>query len=132
MLGVKSYPAKYVAACREGIARQLALYDGLPKAAKTDDFATAFFADLVMVLELSFVHRVRMQEGKDGNPLNEVRLLAMSLMENDGVMGEDKTIKWNAAKSVTGTSAGDQIAISRDSFETLAEAFFAEIEKKYG
>ena len=39
-------------------------------------------------------------EGKDGNPLNEVRILCNSMMNNNNKMCADKTIKFDSAKSV--------------------------------
>ncbi len=35
-------------------------------------------------------HVMRGKEGKDGNPLNEVRMLCNSIMENDGKMAEER------------------------------------------
>jgi len=37
---------------------------------------SVFFNDLVLVLKTSFVHGQRGMEDKDGNPLNEVRVLS--------------------------------------------------------
>ncbi|MEP6953523.1 MAG: hypothetical protein ABI950_05610 [Solirubrobacteraceae bacterium] len=91
-----------------------------------------FFNALVLELELSFVHRVRNREGKDGNPLNEVRLLSASLLENGAVPGDGKAMKVKPETSVLGLAEGDEIALTRDDFTRLATAFFAEIEKKYG
>ena len=87
--------------------------------------------NMVIALELAFVHRVRKAEGKDGNPLNEVRLIAFSLLEHDGVMTEDPTIKYDTRKSITGLAIGDQIIIDREAFERLAAGFYGEIERKY-
>jgi hypothetical protein len=53
------------------------------------------------------VHRARGLEGKDGNPLNEVRMLCDSILQKDGVMTADKTIKFDPAKSVLRLQPGD-------------------------
>jgi hypothetical protein len=86
---------------------------------------------MVLVLDSFFTHRLRGMEGKDGNPLNEVRVLCSSLVENGGAFGADSTIKMNPATSVLGYEVGDAIRVSQPDFVRLAEAFFAEIEKKY-
>ena len=49
--------------------------------AAVDAFVPRFFNGLVLQLDYSFVHRTRNLEGKDGNPLNEVRVLCSSLFE---------------------------------------------------
>ena len=84
-----------------------------------------------MLAVTSYVHRLRKAEGKDGNALNEVRMLAASLLEHDGVLTADSSVKYDPAKSVTGLAIGKRIALDRKSFERLAEAFFAEIAAKY-
>ncbi len=45
-----------------------------------------------------FVHRRNTLERKDGNPLNEVRMLRSSILQSHGVMSADKTIKFNPAR----------------------------------
>jgi hypothetical protein len=47
---------------------------------------------MALVLDHYFCHRPRTLEKKDGDPLNEVRVLCNSLMSNDGIMVADKTI----------------------------------------
>jgi hypothetical protein len=86
---------------------------------------------MVLVLENHFVHRSRTMEGKDGNPLNEVRILCNSTMNNNNKMCTDKTIKFNPAKSVLKYQVGDEIKLNKAGFLQLSNAFFAEIESKY-
>ena len=128
MLGRTSYPQAYVASVR---ARFAGLLKGFDKAKPAEPFATDTLLDMVLFLELAFVHRVRGNEGKDGNPLNEVRMIAMSVLEFASVMSPDKTIKWNAEKSITGLALGDKIALTRKQVGDLGEGFFGEIEKRY-
>jgi len=68
---------------------------------------------------------------KDGNPLNEVRMLCNSMMTNHNILGADKTIKYDPAKSVLKYRFGDQIKLNEADFTRLSGAFFAEIERKY-
>jgi hypothetical protein len=60
----------------------------------------AFFSNMVLALDHYFLHRVRKLEGKDGNPLNEVRVLCDSLTENDGVFAADGAIKLKPEETV--------------------------------
>jgi hypothetical protein len=88
-----------------------------------------------------FVHRLSGIEGKDGNPLNEVRVLCNSLLLNQGKLQVDKLPGWpNSAvssltlppeKSLLGLEIGDDVKLSEDHFVRLSKAFFAEIEMKY-
>jgi hypothetical protein len=99
------------------------------------------YNDQVLLLDHMFVHRLTGIEGKDGNPLNEVRVLCNSLLLNQGKLQVDKLPGWpNSAgpsiklppeKSVLKLKAGDDIKLSEADFVRLAKAFFAEIEKKY-
>jgi hypothetical protein len=135
MLGVSSYPKTFVDGCRSRVEAQLATYDQLltnvPGGEAVAAFERHFFANLVMVLDHSFMHRLRGQEGKDGNPLNEVRMLANSLLEHDGVLTAEKAIRYDADKAVAGIRIGDRIELDEKSFRLLADAYFAEIEKRF-
>jgi hypothetical protein len=133
MLGRAAYSVDFIMACRKRAERQLELYDALAKKAgkEADAFAPAFFNTMVLALDHYFTHRLRGKEGKDGNPLNEVRMLAASLLENDGVMTKDNTIKYDPAKSVTGIALGQKIVIDRKQFEALMDGFFDEIGAKF-
>jgi hypothetical protein len=91
-----------------------------------------FFNDLVFVLDGFFMHRTRAVEGKNGNPLNEVRVLCMSMLENGGRLGVDKTIKLKPESSVLGLSEGDEIRLTAEQFGTLADAYFAELDSRFG
>jgi hypothetical protein len=70
-------------------------------------------------------------ELKDGNPLNEMRVLCSALMSNDGIMTADKTIKMKSRQSLLGYEDGDRIALTAADFRLLSNAVFAEIETKY-
>ncbi len=145
MLAVNGYTQDYIDARRAAVAAQVAAYDGLTKgarrlagdggAAKLDGaiqaFERPFFNHMVVVLDASFIHRTRGREGKDGNPMNEVRLLSASILENDGVLLADKQIRLAPETSVLGYAAGDPIALSEEDFVRLAEGFFAGIEATF-
>ena len=140
MLGVSSYTQDYVDACRARVQSQLAAYDDLVAAAREGlgdradaaiaSLESALFPALVQALDHSFVHRLRGKEGKDGNPLNEVRVLSASLL-NGGALVADKTIKLDPAKSLLGYAVGDEIKVGEEGFTRLAEAYFAAVERAY-
>ena len=86
---------------------------------------------LVLELDQLFVHRARAVEGKDGNALNEVRLLCRAIMENDAVMVADKGIRLDPGRSVLGSEPGGRLALTLDGVERLRDAYFADIERKF-
>lgn len=94
-------------------------------------FEPHFCNTMVLALDSYFVHRLRAMEMKDGNPLNEVRMLYNSMMNNNNMVCADKTIKYDPAKSVLKYQLGDEIKVKEADFICLSSAFFAEIEGKY-
>jgi hypothetical protein len=133
MLMVSSYAKDYVDACRAKVAAQLASYRKVlaAKPLETDAFERQFFNHLILALDHYFVHRGRTMEGKDDDPLNEVRMLCDAIMENQGRMSADKTIRYKPETSILKFKAGDEIRLDADDFARLSAAFFDEIEKKY-
>jgi hypothetical protein len=129
VLGKNSYDTAYVDSTRDAISRRVAAFDALPAGPEKDALEPVYFGDLVVLLEMAFVHRLRGQEGKDGNPLNEVRVLVASMLEADGVLTPDKTIK--QAPTVTGLAYGDPVVVTREGFLQLSDGFFDEIEAKF-
>jgi hypothetical protein len=117
--------------CRARIDADLAAYDAAAAGAEFGDFEATFFNNMVLVLDHYFVHRLRTVEGKDGNPLNEVRVVSDSLMLNNGIMTADKTINLDPAKSVLNYAPGDRIKLGKGDFERLCDAYFAEIQGKF-
>jgi class 3 adenylate cyclase len=96
MLMVGSYAKDYVDACRAQMAAQLASYRKVlaAKPADIDAFERQFFNHMILALDHYCVHRSRGMEGKDGNPLNEVRMLCDAIMEHQGRMSASKTIRY--------------------------------------
>lgn len=142
MLSVDHYDRTFVDECRARVETQVAAYRDLVAAAKDGGdharadaaiatFEPLFFNNMVLALDDSFLHRSRQMEGKDGNPLNEVRVLCSSLLTNGGVMGADKQIKMDPTTSVLHYAVGDEIKLTEEDFVQLAKGFFAEIEVKY-
>jgi hypothetical protein len=135
---------EYIDACRRQIDAQVAAYRILVAAgadlhgssrtqfdAAIHAFEPVFFTNLVLVLENYFVHRSRTIEKKDGNPLNEVRVLATSMMSNSGRLPADKSIRLDPATSILKFRVGDEIAVGEEDFGRLITAFFAELESKF-
>jgi len=144
MLCVNKYTQKYIDECRSRVSAQVSAYQTLVATARNqtasderrlkaaiEAFEPHFFNNMVLALDSYFVHRARAKENKDGNLLNEVRMLCNSMMNNNNRMCADKTIKFDPAKSVLKYRAGDEIKLNPADFIRLSSAFFAEIESKY-
>ena len=135
MLGKNSYPPEYVKQCRSSVDELVKSYRKLAITATGDaalaNFEPQFFNHLVLALDEYFVHRLRGVEGKDGNPCNEVRAIADSVMLHDGVLTVEKSIKLDPETSVLGLEPGDHIALDEKSFVRLADAYFDEIAAKF-
>jgi hypothetical protein len=86
---------------------------------------------MTLVLDRYFVHRLRVVTGKDGNPLNEVAVLAESLLVDGGTVRPSSGIKLDREQAVLGLAPGDPIALSAADVERLAEAFLGEIEARF-
>ena len=131
MLAVSSYRPDYVANCLKAIEAQLKAFRALPKGRERDAFEPIFFRHMVLALDHYFLHRQRSNEGKDGGPINEVRMFCKAIHDTGGVLAKDSQIKYDAAKSVTGIAIGEEIVLDEKSFAKLAYAFFEDIAKRY-
>jgi hypothetical protein len=140
MLAVTAYPKDYIDDCRSAMETQLVAYTKLVGATKGSSAALRsalaelephFFNNLVLVLEDYFVHRTRAMEGKDGNPLNEVRMLCHSILHDGAVLTADKQIKYKPEASVLKLEIGDRIQLDQDQFRRLFEAYFAELVTRF-
>jgi hypothetical protein len=144
MLGRKNYTPDEIDQGKAALDQQVAAYKKLAKAvpsATTDKkvgsafeaFEALFFNNLTLVLDRYFVHRLSgaNYEGKDGNPLNEVRIICDSLMNNNGILRADKQINLTPERSVVKLHVGDPISLTEADFERLSAAFFAELERRF-
>ena len=142
MLGMKKYSEDYIAACRARVDADLRAYRKQVGNAPSKEFEARFFNDQVLLLDYMFVHRLTGIEGKDGNPLNEVRVLCNSIVLNQGRLQVDRLPGWpNSAstgmelppeKSVLKLKVGEEVRLNESDFARLSKAFFAELEKKFG
>lgn len=129
MLSQKTFPKEYVEAARQRTEAHLSTLSG---AGGDEDLQQQVLENVVLALELTFVHRMRGQEGKDGNPLNEVRMLADSLVTNGGVLAAESSIKYGADRAVLGVEIGERIILDVDGVQRLAAAFLDTLSDKYG
>ena len=144
MLGMKEYEPDYVDACRSRVETQVAMFREVAQASRDHGDADVsalegalesleyeYFNNMLIVLEGYFVHRLRAVEGTDGNALNEVRVLAQSLMENGGTVMADSQITLDPERTVLGLSVGDPITLTLQQFRRISDAFFREIQSKF-
>jgi hypothetical protein len=132
MLGRKTYTQEELDAATRTIERQLSTWRALAAAvgasgdedarAALEAFAPGYFNDLVVALDRPFVHRVRTVAGKGTNPLNELELLADSLMTNDGVLRTGTVVRYEQDAAVVGLADGERIALDEDAYDRLAHA----------
>ena len=144
MESVASYTRDYIDTCRSTVDMTVAAYENLGSAVKASaggdvapvDFALAsfepaFYNHMVLALDGYFGTRARNKEGKDGCPLNEVRMLCDALMHNNGRLAADRSIKWRSENTVLGYEIGDEVSLTTADFSRLSTAFFADLESKY-
>ncbi len=144
MLSLNSYPQQYIDDARHRIADQVSAFTVLASAvsatggAGAGDVRTAlealepeYFANMVIALDSHFVHRSRGQERKDGNAMNEVRVLVASLLSHDGILTAERSIRLDPSRSVLGIKYGDRIRMDALGFERLAGAFFESLSATY-
>jgi len=91
------------------IEADLHAYRNLPTTAKTTKFESAFFKREVLALEYMFVHRLTGIEEKDGNPLNELRVLCNSILLKEGKLRIDK-LPADVCQGLAEASAGEVCA----------------------
>lgn len=144
MLSVYAYSLEYINECRLKVDMQLKTYENLITTAKKqagnsndelksaiESFEPNFFNNMVLVLDNYFNNRSSNLEKKDGNPLNEVRMLCDSIKEYNYILSSNKSIKYDHAKSVLKYQIGDEIKLRKEDFVLLSKEFFAEIESKF-
>jgi hypothetical protein len=124
MLGRKTFTRDEIDQARKAVDAQLTVLRG------QDD--PVLGNALLLALDRRFVHRVRPVSGKDTHPVTEVELLAECLIDHDGVLTPNKVIKYEPGRAVLGLRPGDTIAIDAAAFERLADAFFTELEARFG
>src|SRR5438270_6769941 len=100
---MKKYSKDYIAACRARVDGDLRAYRKQVGNAPSKEFESRFFNDQVLLLDYMFVHRLSGIEGKDGNPMNEVRVLCNSLLFNGGKLQVERLPGWpmSAVSSLT-------------------------------
>ena len=144
MLGMKEYEQDYIDACRSRVESQVVMFHEVAQAARDHGDADVshlegalesleyeYFNNMLLVLDGYFVHRLRGVEGKDGNALNEVRVLARSLMENGGTVLADPQIPLVPAHCVVGLEVGAPITLTLQQYRRISDAFLREIESKF-
>lgn len=131
MLRRTLYSEGYVASTRTTLRTTVTEYRKLAKSgAPYADFERQFFNMLVLALDRYFVHRPMPADDEVDSPLSEVRLLATSIMEDDGRLGSDPATP-SSHRWILGYSVGDEIRLDPDSFTRLSEAFLDEVERRY-
>ena len=141
MLCINKYRQEYIDNCRARVDTQFTAYQTVVAASKNQsviNLDTAikaldphFYSNMVLALESYFVHRARAIEKKDGNPMNEVRILCNYTLNNYCILCEYKTIKYDPTKAILKYRIGDEIKLNEAEFIRFASAFFSEIESKY-
>src|SRR5437660_9933562 len=92
MLGMKTYPKDYIDACRARVDADLSAYRKAGKA--SSEFEARFFNDQVLLLDYMFVHRLTGIEGKDGDPLNDDRVVCNWIVLEQGRVQGDRLPGW--------------------------------------
>jgi hypothetical protein len=137
MVEMRTYDQDYIDTCRSRSEAQVAAFDFARSRADADGtdpvgaIEADFFNNMLLVLEGCFVHRSREVEGREGNPLTEVRVLASSLMTNGGTLATGGEVTLDPARSVLGYAEGDDIHLTQEQYVLLSNAFFDDLERRF-
>lgn len=137
MLATTSYPAEYLQACETRMVEQLASYEALVAATgpRGDGaarvFGPLFLQHMVLAMDACFIHRCRTLEGRDGNPLNEVRMLCHAMLWRQGLLQAEEGLDYRAEDSVLGLKLGETLWVDLAGMKRLVRAFFAELRQRY-
>ena len=122
------------------VERDLKALAKLPAAARAQ-IEGPYLQNLLLAMNHAFEHRLRTLEGKDGNPLNEVRVLCNSILLHTGRLQIEKLPGWpNSAvsgltlppeKSILGLRPGQEVVLTEEAFRKLAKGFFRELERRF-
>ena len=125
-----TYTSDEVEGCRDNADSLLAAWG----ANEVEDatLESLVFSQAVIVLDAWFIHRSRDLEGADGSPMNEVRVVADSLVANGGIVRAEGPIHWDPQRTVLGLAMGDEVEVTADGYERLAAAYLTAIEATYG
>jgi len=129
MLGRKDYSQEEIDHAAATVRAQLAAFASL--GAAKGSLEHVYFNNMTLALDRLFVHRIRPVTGKGTNPLNELELIAQSLIDNGGVFAPGKVIKYVPAASVLQLQAGDTIELTAAQYERLATACLADVQAKF-
>ena len=121
MLGRNSYTSDELESCRDNADALLAAW----QANEVEDttLENLVFNQAVVALDAWFVHRLRTMEGQDGNAMNEVRVLADSIVANDGVLRVEGPMRWEPDRTRLGFAIGEEVLVTADGYERLAAAY---------
>ena len=124
-----AYTSAEIEACRDSCDALLAVW----AANEVEDttLESLVFVHAVVVLDAWFAHREPALEGADGNPMNEVRVIADSVVGNAGTLRVPDPIRWAPERTVLRFAPGDEVEMTANRFERLAAAYLAAIENTY-
>ena len=124
-----AYTSDEIEACRDSCDALLAVWAA--NDVQDSTLESLVFVHAVIVLDAWFAHRDRDLEGDGGNPMNEVRVIADSIVDNDAVLRVQGPITWVAERTVLRLAVGDPVEVTANGFERLAAAYIAAIEATY-
>lgn len=129
MPGRHSYTSDEIESCRDNCDALLAAWGA--NEVEDTTLETMVFTQAVVVLDAWFADRPRGPERADGNPMNEVRVIADSVVGNDGTLRVEEGLTWVPERTVLRFSVGDEVAVTANGYERLAAAYLATIEATY-
>ncbi len=129
MPGRNTYTSDEIESCRDNCDSLLAAWAA--NDVEDTTLESLVFGQAVVVLHTWFGHRAPDLEGDDANPMNEVRVIADSIVDNDAVLRVQGPITWVTERTVLRLAVGDPVELTANGFERLAAAYIAAIEATY-
>lgn len=126
MPGRNAYTSDEIESCRDHCDCLLAAWGA--NDIQDSTLEARVFTQAVVVLDAWFAERKRDPESTGVGPLDEVRVIADSVIRNGGTLRVDGSVPWVPERTALRLEVGQEVEVTANGYERLAAAYLAALD----